>query len=423
MSSKVNAVLAAIVAVSSVHGFATDIVGMPIDVWTDAVDNYVRDVVYNPEDDEYLVLIENNRGGSEDIYAQRVDSDGTLLSWFSVVAAAGESHVEPSAAYNAARDEYLVVWCRGGGAGTDDDILARTVAWNGSSMGAVVEIDVGAGYQQDPDVAYNSADDEYLVVYDTFWMSGLEEVEAVRVRASDGSVVGSAIVAGDVSKTRQYAHVAYNTADNNYLIAYTVENAWVAVKLSPADLAGIAAATEQEIRSDADSVSGDLGLAAGPSQFLVAWSENATGGLPGTIRARRVSLSGLPLGPADGFVVSPGLNSWSWRDSVGVGWGLFGSFVMAWDAHDAGGLDDLSGTVVRPGSDNAGTKTVAVCDVTPDQFYSALDCAPSGACLVAYTEYDSVGVDTDIKAKLFRPVPFADGFESSDTSEWSSAVP
>jgi hypothetical protein len=424
MTSKICAAAAAIVALSSVQGFSTDVVGSPIEVWSDAADNHVRDVVYNPENDEYLVLIENNWGGSDDIYAQRVDSDGTLLTWFSVITGAGESHVEPSAAYNPARDEYLVVWCRRGGTGTDDDILARTVAWNGSSMGSVINIDVGAGYQQDPDVAYNSTDDEYLVVYDTYWTpSGLEEVSAVRVRASDGSIPGSATVASDLSDTRQYAHVAYNSADNTFLIAYTVDNARVASKLAAADLTGVGSATEREIRSDADSVSGDLGLAVGPSQFLVAWNENASGGTPGTIRARRVSLAGVPLGPTDGFVVSPGLYSWSWRDSVGIGWGLFGSFVLAWDTHDASDLDDLAGTVIRPGADGTSMETVAVCDVTPGQFYSAIDCAPSGACLVAYTEDDTVGGDTDIKAKLFRPVPFADDFETGVCSMWSRASP
>ena len=383
MKSKVSVAVVAVLVIVCIRGHATDIVGPPIDVWSDAGDNFVRDVVYNPENDEYLVLIENNWGGSEDIYGQRVDADGTLLSWFAVVAFAGERHIEPSAVYSPPRDEYLVVWCRQGGTGADDDILARTVAWNGASMGPLIEIDVAPGYQQDPDVEYNSVDDEYLVVYDTFWMSGVEEVNAVRVRASDGSLAGAAIVAGGATDTHQYAHVSYNESENNYLIAYTVNDASVAAKLAPADLVDVGSVSETEIRSYAYRVSSDLGISYSNGEFLVAWNEYGTAGKPGTIRGRRVGEDGVALGPADGFVIQDGATSWSWRDAVGVSSDGYGSFIMAWDAHDLAGLGDIWGGVLRPGSDATVGQPVPVSDSIPEQYDSAIDCALSGACLIA----------------------------------------
>ena len=39
-------------------------------------------------------------------------------------------------------------------------------------------------------VAYNSVDDEYLVVYENLWAGGLQDIDARRVRASDGTPLG-----------------------------------------------------------------------------------------------------------------------------------------------------------------------------------------------------------------------------------------
>ena len=47
-------------------------------------EQYLPAVAYNPLHKEYLVVWHNNWGGGRDIYAQRINSRGELLSWFSI---------------------------------------------------------------------------------------------------------------------------------------------------------------------------------------------------------------------------------------------------------------------------------------------------------------------------------------------------
>jgi len=78
------------------------ILGSFINIWTtDSVDNLAPAVAYNSNHDEYLVVWYNDQGGGTwDIYAQRVDGDGTLLSWFTVATNAGKKNWQPDVAYN-----------------------------------------------------------------------------------------------------------------------------------------------------------------------------------------------------------------------------------------------------------------------------------------------------------------------------------
>jgi hypothetical protein len=90
-------------------------------------------VAYNPVHNEYLVLWENTwPGGKQDIYARRVSATGEILSWFSVTTGT-EDRRRPALAYNAANDEYLVVWMQEV-SGNVFEIWGRLVALNGSSM-------------------------------------------------------------------------------------------------------------------------------------------------------------------------------------------------------------------------------------------------------------------------------------------------
>ncbi|MFQ6000499.1 MAG: hypothetical protein ACE5LG_02390, partial [Anaerolineae bacterium] len=70
-----------------------------INIWTgDAIDNLNPAVAYNSLHDEYLVVWENDRGATRDIYARRVGSDGTVKSWFSVVSNANKWNWLPDVA-------------------------------------------------------------------------------------------------------------------------------------------------------------------------------------------------------------------------------------------------------------------------------------------------------------------------------------
>jgi hypothetical protein len=425
MTGTVCLILGFVFMLGSGGAVALDVVSEPIAVWDDDENNWVTDVVYNPEHDEYLILFETSRAASIDIYARRVAGDGTVLSWFAVVWGAGEEHVDARAAYCPTRDEYLVVWTRQQDTGTKDDVLARTVSWSGSSIGPVFAVVADVDHQRAPDVAYNPSDDEYLVVYHNRWGGGLEDVAAQRIRASDWTFLSWANIATG-SGDRHYPRVAYLSEENKYLIAYTLGQNGIFAKLALANLAGVSVAPEIVIRYDPGFIINfPFGVAAGPGGYLVAWKEIDSPPTLVSVRARHVNPAGVPQGAANGFLVSGSMDSWSAGDPVSVSSGLHENFVLAWDAQHSSSWDDVEGAVVGPESDTISAGPAIVSNEPANQSGPALDCAMIGACLVAYADDFTQGtqVDFDVRARLFRPVVFGDRFETGDVSAWSISVP
>jgi len=202
------------------------ILGSFIHIWVDTVNNYKPAVAYNSNHDEYLVVWYNDQGGGTwDIYARRVDGDGSLLSNFTVATNAGKKNWQPDVVYNPDQDEYLIVYTYESSS-TDYDVWARLVKWNGADLGdpRYVEFSINneSGIQQNPAVAYNSQSNEYLVVYDNWWSSSLHDVDARRVD-KDGTPLGGASgvnIATGAGELRHWPDVAYNEARNEYLIVY-----------------------------------------------------------------------------------------------------------------------------------------------------------------------------------------------------------
>jgi hypothetical protein len=145
-----------------------------------------------------------------------------------------------------------------------------------------------------------------------------------------------------------------------------------------------------------------------------------------TVRARRVTAAGLPVGPGEGFLVNDGLQGWASGTAIEISYGSYGNFVLAWDAVNLlSDWYDVDGAVVHPGSDATSAGSVTVAAGLGTQAACSIDCAPSGWCLVAYSDDHTQGVqaDYDVRAKLFRPAMFSGGFEGGDLSDWSATFP
>jgi hypothetical protein len=120
------------------------------------------DLVYNSQDQVYMLSWQNCWGSDWDIYAARVTSDCHLYSPFAVSTKAGDQQL-PAVVYSPQKNEYLIVW-------QDDrngtwDIYGQRVAADDTLLGAECPIAVTAGDQTAPAVAYDSQADEYLVVW------------------------------------------------------------------------------------------------------------------------------------------------------------------------------------------------------------------------------------------------------------------
>ena len=84
-----------------------------IDIWSgDSVNNSGPKVAYNDLQDEYLIVWVNERTPSIDIYARRVGGDGSVRSWFALVADPGIIYTHPVVAYSPKQERYLIVYVK-----------------------------------------------------------------------------------------------------------------------------------------------------------------------------------------------------------------------------------------------------------------------------------------------------------------------
>ncbi len=371
-----------------------------INIWTaDSIDNLNPAVAYNSLHDEYLVVWENDRGATRDIYAQRVASDGSLKSWFSVVSNTNKWNWLPDVAYSPTQDEYLIVYAYNYSA-TDYDIYARRVNWNGSSMSAEFAIDDDTDMDWYPAVAYNSTNDEYLVVYEKYISGTRRDIEAQRVKASDGSLLSWRNIAGAANQMRRLPDVAYNATRNEYLIAYTLQSPPTADgdifgEVTSANLGTLSS----EIQIVYNTYEQDtVALAAGPDEYLAVW-EDGPSPTHRTIYGRRVSGTGT-LQP---FILIADHSSQACIEPA-VAYGAGYGYLVTWRFASSGATgDDVYGRYVMPGQDSPAGSEFAIDDDTSSQRAPAVACATTGDCLMAEEDNNSVGGDFEIRGRFVMP--------------------
>lgn len=129
----------------------------------------------------------------------------------------------PAIAYNnnASYQSYLVVYeYDTSGSGTNWDIYGQRVTGDGQLIGGPFAILNGGYNEGKPRVAYNSTNNEYLVVaeYDSNG-AGLYQVRAQRVTA-DGLLAEGAFTVFATTIPQYAPDIAYNSWDNNYIVTF-----------------------------------------------------------------------------------------------------------------------------------------------------------------------------------------------------------
>ena len=363
--------------------FALPRFGAWITVREDAIDNREPAMAHATDHHEYLVVWWNDWAGNDDIYAQRVAEDGALLTWFAVITGPGEQYQEPAVAYSAVHDQYLIAYTYDDPT-TDNDIWARRITWHGGWMSAPFTITTDVDDQHHPAVAYNSVDDEYLVVYQNSWVGGLQDIAAQRVRASDGALLSWANVAtGGTGEVRVEPDVTYNEARNQYLIAYNywsnVDPPQIRGKVAAANLAGVSVGPEINIccAGASGAQQWSVAVAAGPDEYLVAFT---SGIINGPVFARRLSGTGTPLGSSTGFTVTQ--SQYDAREPDVVYGSVFGYFVT-YTTYGATWLEEVYANYVLPGQDAPSEMPFGMAGgMNTSQRAPTVACTPAGECLV-----------------------------------------
>ncbi len=384
--------------------------------------------VYNSADNQYLVVWEADDpdgglvDGEFEIFGQLLNAAtgaevGTNDFRISDMGGTGNSEWGvfelPRVAYNSTDNQYLVVWSGRDGA-PEFEIYGQRLAATGaevgtndfriSDMGGTGDSDYGA-YR--PFVAYNSTDNQYLVVwYGDDNVGGLvsDEYEIFgQLLAPTGAELGANDFRisdmGGTANTNFAASlpsVAYNSTDNQYFVVWTGD-----------DNVGDLVDDEREIFGQL--LDAATGAEIGANDFLI--SDMGGTGYP----SYNAYYSSVAFNSTDNQY----LVVWEGDDNVGDlvddEYEIFGQRLAATGAEV--GANDFRI------SDMGGTG-----DPSYNAYYSSVAFnSTSNRYLVVWEGDDNVGDLVDDEYEIFgqglESLLFADGFESGDTSAWSKTVP
>lgn len=171
-------------------------------------------IVYNQNRGEYFVLFQDQNWN---LRGQRVSRSGTLIGNAFTIRA---SNLGGDIAYNWIDDQYLVV---GTYQNNGRDIWGRILRGDGTFLKDIV-IETYTGTQENPKVAWNSYDNQYLVIW-TDNYSGNNDVYGRRVTAT-GNLTGNYIPVESSSVAGYAAAIAFNWNQGSYLAGW--ERRWIA---------------------------------------------------------------------------------------------------------------------------------------------------------------------------------------------------
>jgi hypothetical protein len=269
-------------------------------------------IAYNSQRGEYLVVWHNEWAANKDIYGQRVAGDGTLVGpWFAISPAGGDRY-NPDVAYDSQHDQYLMVWEDG------LDVRGRLISATGGFLTGeflIAEGYVGLDSATNPHVAYASHADQYLVI----WQYGGSVGSSIQAQAYDwnGAPNGSTF---DVVPYTQYASaappeqpdLAYNRSRNEHLVVWQQKPSGGnydvygrRVKMTGgADVLGSAFPIATSVDDEVTPAVAAIPTEPNHGQYLVAWERKT--GFTRDIQARPVAGDGSLT-----FIVTLADSPWS----------------------------------------------------------------------------------------------------------------
>ncbi len=129
--------------------------------------------------------------------------------------------LSPYVAYNSVDNEYTVVWFDTRNPG-NNDVFGQQVSASGELLGANIPIIEFAGAQVDPVVAYNSTDNEYLVAWRTQQPGFFNDVRGRRLSSIGTLLGGDFFILGDDPLVPAGGgfepSMAYNPTANEHLV-------------------------------------------------------------------------------------------------------------------------------------------------------------------------------------------------------------
>jgi hypothetical protein len=182
---------------------------------------------YNAHSDQYLVLW---RDSSEPLgyrmKGQRIDANTGNLLGSTIYISSDPGNVYASkgqAVYNPINGEWFVAYeaTNNLAGGDEQDIFGQRIASDGTMIGPYITLRLKTGFQRDPHVAHDPVNNRYLVV----WFHNTDAIKRqifCRLFDSLGSPLGSELKLNEVDARENYdPRVAFNPVYNEYMVVWS----------------------------------------------------------------------------------------------------------------------------------------------------------------------------------------------------------
>jgi hypothetical protein len=306
---------------------------------------YTADALVTDNDDEIFVRRLSTAGATVGD-PQRVSTTGTE-------GVANEFADLPAVAADATNQRYLVVWAS---KASGYEVFAQLVDAAGQEIGTDIRISeagteadtLNSSY---PDVVWNPANQEYFVVFTREVVEGEMEVHGQRV-SKDGAPIGNDIRLStngtDGDGRRSYVpRIAYNSASDEYLVVFYANKGDPSgfslnldvfsqrVDADGAELGGAADTRLTTTGTDTDLLGSQLpAVAYNPilGDYLIAYESDVLADNDLEVYLQRLTSAGALNGGATQATTTPGASTDGYRPDVGYTASLgAGNYLLAWE--------------------------------------------------------------------------------------------
>lgn len=331
---------------------------------------------------------------------------------------------------------FLIAWSSEATDGDDPDesIQARRYDADGNPMGAEFQVNTyTTGRQSSPDSGADALG-RVVVTWSSYGSPGNDQDgNAVLGRLFDADLVplGGDFQVDSSTTGDQLTPSVARRAGGSFVVAWLSHSQYgfPEIRARRYDPAGGPQGSDFLVGSNGYPLAYGPQVAADDSKFVVTWHdyEQSTGNDDSyfSVQARVFDSTGTPFGPD--FQVNQTTHGYQWMSSVAMV--PDGGFVIAWTSARSTGGDESYNSIQAREYDAQGAPRGGEFQVntytTDSQIYPIVR-SHGGGFVVAWTSLGSFGDDTSgwsAQARRYSTSLFSDGFESGDTSGWSTAAP
>ena len=374
------------------------------------------------------------------IQGQRYSADGNRLGGEFQVNTYTTNYQVGAAVAADADGDFVVVWASEGSSGTDTDswsVQGQLFDADGTPVGGEFQVNsYTTSSQSEPAVAAD-ADGDFVVVWQSDGSYGmdtsLKSIQAQRFDAT-GTPEGPQFQVNSYTTGNQAKPKLAADARGNFVVVWqsfgssgTDTSSWsIQSQLFSAD--GTPLGAEFQVNSYTTNYQGPLDVARrSDGRFVVVWESDGSYGSDSSgesAQGQAFDADGTPVGGQ--FQVNSYTTNNQSRVEVAEGWD--GSFVVAWQSKGSDGTDTSWWSIQsqRLGTDGSFLGGEFQVNSYTSNYQDRVEVAggPDGSFVMVWHSDGSYGTDpgTSVQGQRFSTAVFVDGFESGDTSAWSSTV-